>query len=113
MKYLAIFDIDGTITNTLNLDDKVYRNVLKELYNIELREEEWNNFKFIGSGTDTGIFKEVYNRYININTLEIELERFKYYFTHYLRVALFINENKVEEIAGVKKFLKELGKENK
>ena len=52
---LIIFDIDGTIANTLGIDDFCFREMLNNLYKIDFTEEEWLQIKDETSGTDSGI----------------------------------------------------------
>jgi phosphoglycolate phosphatase-like HAD superfamily hydrolase len=112
MKHLAIFDIDGTLSNTVGLDDDIYRNTLNEYYNLELNDLEWNNIKILSSGTDSGIFNSIFHKYLGNLNFDNEVNRFKSAFTHYLRLELFHKSRIIEEVEGAKSLLNELKMDN-
>jgi phosphoglycolate phosphatase-like HAD superfamily hydrolase len=65
--HLVIFDIDGTLTDTMNLDDELYVNALKNTLDIDLTQNEWDHFKKISTGTDSGITREIFNKKLDYN----------------------------------------------
>lgn len=54
---LIIFDIDGTILDSVNADDKCFIQTFKDLYQIDLTNADWNDFTNV---TDTGLTNEIF-----------------------------------------------------
>ena len=56
---LYIFDIDGTITNTVDIDDNCFQQTFEELYSINRKKINWDLLKQKASGTDSGLFSSL------------------------------------------------------
>ncbi|GAA4959128.1 HAD family hydrolase [Algibacter aquimarinus] len=69
---LIIFDIDGTIIDSVNTDDDCFIETFYNLHQIDLTNVDWTNFKNI---TDIGLTIEIFQKYYNRlpSTKEIEL----------------------------------------
>jgi phosphoglycolate phosphatase-like HAD superfamily hydrolase len=59
---LIIFDIDGTILDSVSTDDKCFIQTFKDLYHIDLTNVDWNDFKNV---TDIGLTIEIFDRWLN------------------------------------------------
>jgi FMN phosphatase YigB (HAD superfamily) len=74
---LIIFDIDGTILDSLNADDKCFVQTFKDLYQIDLANTDWNDFKNV---TDTGLTNEFFGKWLNRVPEKEEIETIKAHF---------------------------------
>jgi len=79
---LIIFDIDGTILDSVNADDKCYIQTLKDLFQIDLTNVDWNDFTNV---TDTGLTIEIFQKWFNREPNTEEIENIKSYFKNLLK----------------------------
>jgi len=75
---LFVFDIDGTVTNTVEIDDICFVQTFKDLFQLELKETDWSTYL---QATDTGLTNEIFERYIQRLPSEEELRKIKFHFT--------------------------------
>jgi phosphoglycolate phosphatase-like HAD superfamily hydrolase len=59
-KQLIIFDIDGTLLDSMNIDSECYIKSLKNEFGITNINDDWTIYK---NASDSGIFEEIYNEY--------------------------------------------------
>ena len=92
---LIIFDIDGTIIDSVRTDDECFIRSFLDLFNINLSGADWNNFEHV---TDSGLTSEIFNIYLGRSPMEQELRQLKAHFRN------LINQRKNEfvEIRGAK-----------
>ena len=109
---LAIFDIDGTLTDTMNLDDTLYQEVLKSNLNINLSYKTWENYKSISTGTDSGIAFEIIKNELKIIWAINYFGFLKYTFLKSLQNSFFGMPFLFKEIQGAKQFFDELQSNN-
>jgi len=57
---LIISDIDGTLLNSMKIDDECFFETFVELYNYQPDLSRIDELKSITSGTDLGLFKHIY-----------------------------------------------------
>ena len=55
--HLVMFDIDGTLTETMKVDEECFVRSLAEVYGFTGIDSDWSNYKH---ATDAGIFHEIY-----------------------------------------------------
>ena len=79
---LLIFDIDGTIIDSVKTDDKCFILTFKELFQIDLTHVDWND---ITNVTDTGLTIEIFERWFNRKPEKEEVENVKSYFKNLLK----------------------------
>ncbi|NER16097.1 HAD family hydrolase [Spongiivirga citrea] len=79
---LLIFDIDGTILDSVNADDKCFIQTFKDLYQISLINTDWNDFTNV---TDTGLTIEIFEKWFNRKPKKEEIENLKLYFKNLLK----------------------------
>ena len=92
---LIIFDIDGTILDSVNADDKCFIQTFKDLYQIDLTNVKWNDFKNV---TDSGLTIEIFKKWLNREPRKEEIETIKTHFKNLL-------ENSVNEFTEIDKAL--------
>ena len=80
MKPLIVFDIDGTLTNTVKIDDFCFTETIKNLYSVALGDADWNHFPFV---TDLGICKSIFENTLNKPFTDRELIKIK---TNFLKM---------------------------
>ncbi len=95
---LLIFDIDGTIIDSVKVDDDCFKSTFKKLHNIDLSEANWNDFKHV---TDTGLTIEIFKKWLNRKPTSLEIENIKQEF--YQQVSL--NSKKILPIKGANEFI--------
>ncbi len=71
---LIIFDIDGTILDSVNTDDRCFIQTFYELFEIDLSRVDWNDFKNV---TDQGVTTEIFKKWFNRTPKRTELEIIK------------------------------------
>lgn len=106
---LVVFDIDGTLTDTKNIDDQCFINSLKECWNCELQDVDWSVYKNV---TDTGLAKEIYLNLFNEELKEKELLKLKRIFVDKIRVSLKKESDAFNEIQGAGNFFHLLKNKN-
>lgn len=79
---LIIFDIDGTILDSVSADDKCFIQTFKYLYQIDLTDADWNDFINV---TDTGLTNEIFEKWFNRQPKKEEIENIKSYFKNLLQ----------------------------
>jgi phosphoglycolate phosphatase-like HAD superfamily hydrolase len=100
---LIIFDIDGTIVNSVKVDDECFKETFKTLYRIDLSQTKWIDFKNV---TDSGITMEIFEKYLNRVPTNGEIVRIKKHFYE-----LLVNRTKeFFEIDGALKFIERIDK---
>jgi len=102
---LIIFDIDGTILDSVNADDDCFVKTFKDLYQIDLINTDWNDFKNV---TDTGLTIEIFERWFNRLPSEEEINTIKTHFCKLLKQRII----EFSEIENALSFIKLLSKES-
>ena len=105
---LIIFDIDGTLCWSNNLDDQCFIQAFENVLSIKIEETNWDNYINI---TDHGIIEQLYNEHFNRNP-DIEIfKKIKDRYLFLLRNEIERNERDFQEIPGALSFIKILKKE--
>ena len=107
---LIIFDIDGTLTDTLDLDDELYRQALSNLFDINLQDEKWEEYKKSSTGTDNGLIHEIFINELKRNPKYGEINQLKLYFTQLLKSKLNDSPKLFKEIPGAVTFFNNMMK---
>ena len=79
---LIIFDIDGTILNSVKADDTCFKQTFLDLYQIELTNIDWNDYTNV---TDTGLTIEIFEKRFNRKPKRGEIEKIKSHFKKLLK----------------------------
>ncbi|WP_203256240.1 HAD family hydrolase [Hyunsoonleella ulvae] len=88
---LIVFDIDGTLLDSVRVDDDCFKDVFKTLYNIDLSTADWSKFKHV---TDTGLTVEIFDKWLHRIPTQDEINLIKHEFYKLLN-------HKIHEISTV------------
>ncbi len=102
---LALFDIDGTLTETNEVDDKCFINAFAASHQITEIETDWTKYNHV---TDSGIVLEVFNQRLGRSPNEQDLFIFKSYFIESLNDFASRDETLFAEILNAKAMLENL-----
>jgi phosphoglycolate phosphatase-like HAD superfamily hydrolase len=102
---LAIFDIDGTLTNTNNVDEDCFVKALAEAHSIDDIVTDWSAYP---NTTDSGITYHIFKERFDRSPEEAELSKFKNCFTKMLREHYQSDSSSFAEIPGASAALKML-----
>ena len=104
MKYV-IFDIDGTLTDTTEVDDHCYLKAFKSTFNLDISGYDWESITHV---TDWGISEEIFlNEHKRLPTSS-ELERLQDKFIQLLNEERVKDRSRFKEIEGAVDFLLKL-----
>jgi phosphoglycolate phosphatase-like HAD superfamily hydrolase len=106
---LAIFDIDGTLTNTNSVDNECFVRALAEAHAITEIDTDWAAYAHT---TDSGITQHVFQERFGRNPDETELSKFKSCFVNMLSKQCQSNSSSFAEIAGASIALNKLKRES-
>ena len=105
MKPLVIFDIDGTITATIEADDYGFIKTFNDLYRIDLGGADWGEFKDI---TDLGITRQVFKTHFSRFPKRDEIDQIKKHFLGLLEKQFQLDPSKFSEVVGAGAFFNQL-----
>jgi phosphoglycolate phosphatase-like HAD superfamily hydrolase len=74
---LVIFDIDGTLTQTMNADAECFVRSLADVCGFTNVETDWSRYKH---ATDAGVFQEIYEARAGRPPSPIEISKFREHF---------------------------------
>lgn len=99
--HLILFDIDGTLIDSIKADDACFIQTFSELYKIDLAGVDWNSFPHV---TDSGLTHEIFQRFFQRAPREEEVQRIKAHFYQLLeqRASEFV------EIEGALTFIQKI-----
>lgn len=103
---LVIFDIDGTLLNTYQVDGDCYVRALDIEFKITLADQDWDQFETV---TDAGIFRELFRQRFGRLPDPGEVQAFIDRFVALLREAYEASPELFQEIRGASNLLKRLG----
>lgn len=99
---LFLFDIDGTMTDTSEIDDECFKNTFSELYGFEMAKIDWSTFEHV---TDTGLCREVYLRNKKRDISKTEFTRVQNLFFRKIKKAIGQQPDRFRAIEGINEFL--------
>src|SRR6266513_1165002 len=100
---LVIFDIDGTLTQTMKADEECFVRSLAEVCGIRDVDTDWSRYKH---ATDSGIFHEIHEARIGRPPSPIEISQFRQHFVGLL--ARVSSETALAAVAGAPLLLSRL-----
>jgi phosphoglycolate phosphatase-like HAD superfamily hydrolase len=105
---LAIFDIDGTLTNTNSVDDECFIKALAEAHAITEISTDWASYPHT---TDSGITLQIFQDKFGRAPEDFELEKFKACFVNMLSEQYHSNSSSFISITGASVALSKLKQE--
>ena len=78
---LVIFDIDGTLTQTMKADEECFRRSLAEVCGFSDMDADWSRYKH---ATDSGVFNEIYESRAGRPPSSSEISVFRQHFVSLL-----------------------------
>src|SRR6266850_3771189 len=106
---LAIFDIDGTLTNTNSVDNECFLKALSEAHAITEINTDWATYPHT---TDSGITLHIFQEKFGRSPDETELAKFKSCFVNMLSEQYQSDSSSFAEIAGASIALNRLKRES-
>ena len=100
-----IFDIDGTLTNTKDVDDKCFIRAFEETFSIDISNEKWENVENV---TDWGITEEIIKREWDRIPRSGEYQLMISNFVKNLEKEKIRDISQFQEVVGAKEFFNEL-----
>ena len=101
---LVMFDIDGTLTESNDLDEEAYLRALSEVFGFSEVSSDWTSYTHV---TDAGILKEVCQSQLGRVPFPSEVEKFQKRFLELLREGAIANGG-VQAISGASEILSTL-----
>ncbi|GBE95487.1 DUF952 domain-containing protein [Nostoc cycadae] len=102
---LVIFDIDGTLTNTNQIDETCFINTFASEFGFIDINSNWAEYKKI---TDSGITQQIFQERLQRQPSELEIKRFKLAFVEKLQQEIITHKHLFSSIPGAEKVLAEL-----
>jgi phosphoglycolate phosphatase-like HAD superfamily hydrolase len=98
-----MFDIDGTLTETMNVDEDCYVRSFQDVFGFADIETDWSHYR---RTTDSGIFHDVFTSRVGRSPTAQEVSRFRQHFIHSLAAAS--SESPFAPVAGADRLLSRL-----
>jgi len=95
---LIIFDIDGTLVDSVVTDDQCFIRAFADLYGIDLSGIDWSTFKHV---TDSGLTRDLFKIHLGKEPTEQEICALKKHFYDLLHM----RKSEMTEIRGARKAL--------
>ena len=102
MAKLVIFDIDGTLTNSNEVDAICYVRSLKDEFELNEIDESWETYKNV---TDSGVLDEIFEQAFSRKPTESEIRRHIKRFIELLEESCKKDSASCEEIPGARNIL--------
>ena len=100
---LVMFDIDGTLLETVKIDEECFVRSLTEICGFSDVETDWSRYEH---ATDSGIFHEIYKAHTGRSPSVSEISRFRQHFIDLLAQAS--SESAFAPIPGARQLLSDL-----
>jgi phosphoglycolate phosphatase-like HAD superfamily hydrolase len=105
---LAIFDVDGTLTETNHVDDICFLQALNDAHSITDVNTDWAGYPHT---TDSAIYSDIFRERLNRRPVAADIEKFKNRFVCLLEDNLVKDPALFTEIAGAPLMLRQLNQE--
>lgn len=104
MRYI-IFDIDGTLTDTTEVDDRCFTQALEDVFNFKGFETNYGHYV---NTTDSGIIDQLFQEQYQRTYTEAERDEFISHFCNLLAGAYALENNCMKEIPKAAKIIQTL-----
>jgi phosphoglycolate phosphatase-like HAD superfamily hydrolase len=108
MYRLAVFDIDGTLTQSTELDDRCYVRAMQEVFGISGFATDWLQYRY---STDSGILGELLETHRGSPPDAAEQERFRLHFHGLLQAEVRQCSQAIIEVPGAARMIARLQEE--
>ncbi|MFT7588545.1 MAG: phosphoglycolate phosphatase-like HAD superfamily hydrolase [Limisphaerales bacterium] len=106
---LLVFDIDGTLTDSTEVDDLCFIQTFSDLYNIDLRNTDWSKFVHV---TDWGMCYSILKLHTQRRPTKEEVDRIREYYCEMLKTQLIEKPTSITEVQGAIQFINFLQEKN-
>jgi hypothetical protein len=101
--HLVMFDIDGTLTETMKVDEECFIRSFKDVFGITDIDTDWSHYP---RTTDSGVFHDVFTARIRQSPTAQEVSRFRHHFVQLLAAAS--SQSPFAPVAGADRLLSRL-----
>src|SRR5260370_27171052 len=101
--HLVMFDIDGTLTETMKVDEEYFVRLFKDVFGFADIDTDWSHYP---RTTDSGIFHDVFTSRIGRPPTAQDVSRFRQHFIQLLATAS--SQSPFAPIAGSDRLLSRL-----
>jgi phosphoglycolate phosphatase-like HAD superfamily hydrolase len=101
--HLVMFDIDGTLTETMKVNEECFIHSFKDVFGFADIDTDWSHYP---RTTDSGIFHDVFTSRIGRSTAAQEISRFRQHFIQLLADAS--SQSPFAPVAGADRLLSRL-----
>lgn len=105
MKKLVVFDIDGTLLDSTEIDENCFVRALKDEYNVAHIDERWETYKSV---TDGCVFEEIFEKTFSRKPTAPETRRMVRRFLMYIKESLAEQNSVINPIPGAGEILERL-----
>lgn len=98
---LVMFDVDGTLTHSNELDTRCFVQAVEEIFGFTGIDEDWSRYPHT---SDAGVLEELFQRQLGRSPASAELARYRPHFLHLLAAGLA--HTPMREVAGAASILK-------
>jgi phosphoglycolate phosphatase-like HAD superfamily hydrolase len=107
--HLIMFDLDGTLVDSANVDSECYLQALVDVFGFDLDsiDRDWGNYPHV---TDAGILQTLCQTELARNPTEIEVHQYQQRFLELLNIA--VSQQPLQEICGAKELLYRLDRDS-
>jgi phosphoglycolate phosphatase-like HAD superfamily hydrolase len=101
--HLVMFDVDGTLTETMKVDEQCFVRSFKDVFGLVDIDTDWSHYS---RPTDSGIFHDVFTSRIGRSPTAQEVSQFRQRFIQLLAAAS--SQSPFAPVAGADKLLSRL-----
>jgi beta-phosphoglucomutase-like phosphatase (HAD superfamily) len=101
--HLVMFDIDGTLTETMKVDEECFISSFKDVFGFVDLDTDWSHYQCT---TDSGIFHDVFTSRIGRSPMAQEVAGFRQHFIQLLAAAS--SQSPFAPVAGADRLLSRL-----
>src|ERR1700692_368901 len=101
--HLVMFDIDGTLTETMKVDEECFVRSFKDVFGFADVDTDWSHYP---RTTDSGIFQDVFTSRIGRSPAAQEVSQFRQHFIQLLTAAS--SQSPFAPVAGADRLLSRL-----
>src|ERR1041385_2243299 len=102
---LIMFDIDGTLTETFQVDEECYVQALKDVFSFSEVSTDWSSYKHT---SDSGILGELVHARLGRSVKDSERVAFQARFMALLTAAALVRTDCFHPVRGAKELLQKL-----